>query len=277
MLITNHVPAAPLNKYIDYIGLVHFVFPKEHIIPVKCFTPKAGNSIEFFLRDPEHFSYPGEKDFTRRSSTIISGQHTGIINRNVGREWLFLNIVFQPGVLYRLTGIPMRELNNTFIEAEAVFSKSISTTTEQLKNAGSYAEMFRIAETFVIKQVETTKRDFRGIDLAASVLQKSKRPVSIDWLAKESCLSNRQFERAFLERMGVPASMLLKIARFDKAFTFKNNNPDKDWLSVALEAGYYDYQHLYKDYKAITGLSPTAFYAIENLAPERDFGIHESR
>ncbi|MEO6000162.1 MAG: helix-turn-helix domain-containing protein [Chitinophagaceae bacterium] len=275
MLITNHIPAPPLNEYIDYIGLVHFVFPQNHIIPVKCFTPKPGNSINFFLRDPEYFYYPGENQTTKRSSAIINGQHTGVMNRHVGREFLFLDIVFQPGVLFRLTGIPMSVLNDTFIDADTVFPKEISTTSEQLKNARSYAELFKIAEVFVANLINKSKRETRGIDKAASVLQQNRGAISIDWLAKESCLSPRQFERLFIERMGIPASQLLKIVRFDRAFHIKNIHPEKDWLSIALEAGYYDYQHLVRDYKTITGLTPTSFYKIEAQAPERVFGIHE--
>jgi AraC-like DNA-binding protein len=275
MLITNHIPAPPISEYIDYIGLVHFRFPQHHIIPVKCFTPKPGNSIEFFLRDPEHYYYPGEQQITKRSAAIINGQHTRVMDRHVGRDFLFLDIVLQPGVLYCLTGIPMNVLNDTFIDADTVFPKEISTTSEQLKNAKSYAELFKIAELFVFKLINKSKIDARGIDKAASILRQNRGFVSIDWLAKESCLSPRQFERLFIQRMGIPASQLLKIARFDRAFHIKNNHPEKDWLSIALEAGYYDYQHLAKDYKIITGLTPASFYKIDAQAPERVFGIHE--
>lgn len=277
MLITNYIPANPLNEYIEYIGLVHFKFPQHHTIPVKCFTPKPGNSIEFFLRDPEDFIYPGENQTKKRSNTIICGQHTGVINRYVGREFLFLNIVFQPGALFCLTGIPMQKLNNTFIDAETVFPVEIKTTTEQLKNAGSYAALFRIAELFVLNLIKKSKRQFHGIDKAASILQQTCGGVSIDWLAKQSFLSPRQFERLFIQRMGIPASQLQKVARFAKAFRIKNDHPEQDWLRIALEAGYYDYQHLARDYKAITGLVPTSFYNIESQAPERIFGIHEHK
>ena len=275
MLITNHIPSTPVKEYIDYIGLVHFKFPRHHIIPAKCFTPKPGHSIDFFLRDPEHFCYPGQICLERRSSTIISGQHTGTINRYVGREFLYLNIQLKPGVLYCLTGIPAHELNNTFIEADTVFSGDIKITTEQLKNATSYASMFQIAEAFVIDLLKKTKRELLGIDQAAGLLQSGAGNISIDKLVSQTCLSHRQFERLFIKRMGVPASQLQKIGRFDKAFHIKNNHPEKDWLSIALEAGYYDYQHLVRDYKTITGLSPTSFYQVESQAPERNFGIHE--
>jgi AraC-like DNA-binding protein len=64
----------------------------------------------------------------------------------------------------------------------------------------------------------------------------------------------------------------LQMARFDRAFRMKNRFPQKDWLSVALHCGYYDYQHLVKDYKEFTGYTPPQFFAIDNAAPERSLG-----
>jgi AraC-like DNA-binding protein len=66
------------------------------------------------------------------------------------------------------------------------------------------------------------------------------------------------------------------MARFDKAFRMKNRFPDRDWLSIALHCGYYDYQHLVKSYKEFTGYTPVQFFAIDNHAPERILGHAET-
>jgi AraC-like DNA-binding protein len=48
-----------------------------------------------------------------------------------------------------------------------------------------------------------------------------------------------------------------------------------DWLRIALECNYHDYQHLVRDYKDFTGYGPNAFHEIESKAPERSFGLSE--
>ncbi|GAB3953456.1 hypothetical protein GCM10028805_37200 [Spirosoma harenae] len=164
---------------------------------------------------------------------------------------------------------------NTYIDAEAVFSSDIRTVTEQLKNASSYAEMIGWVEVFVAKLIRRSKKDAHGIDQVAQLLWQNSQAISMDWLASQSCLCPRQFERKFKERMGVPAPQLARISRFDKAFLMKNAQPHKDWLSIALQCGYYDYQHLVRDYKAITGLTPPSFFQLDNQAPERLLGLHE--
>ncbi|QHT66234.1 AraC family transcriptional regulator [Rhodocytophaga rosea] len=275
MLLKGFLPSPLLREYLENIGIVHLVFPPNEPVPVKAYTPKTGDSIEFFLRDPEYVVYPGEHKKTKRPQVFIHGQHTFVTHRYVGREFLYLNIKFQPGVLYRLTGIPSYQLTNTYIDAEAVFSSEIRQLTEQLKNAESYAEMIERAESFVWRLVRRSQKDAHGIDRAAQFLLQHTNPVSMDWLANQSCLSQRQFERKFRERMGIPASLLARISRFDKAFLMKKAHPKKDWLSIALQCGYYDYQHLVRDYKVITGLTPPSFFGLDNQAPERLFGLHE--
>ncbi|MBD2703309.1 helix-turn-helix transcriptional regulator [Spirosoma sp. BT702] len=275
MLLKGFLPSPALRGYIENIGIVHLEFSVEEPIPVKAYTPKTGDSIEFFLRDPEYVQYPRETNKTKRPVAFLHGQHTMVYNRCVGREFLYLNIKFQPGALFRLTGIPSYELTNTYIEAEAVFSSDIKTVTEQLRNADSYAEMLEWAELFVARLIRRAKKNAHGIDKIAQLLLHNTEPVSMDWLASQACLCPRQFERKFKERMGVPAPQLVRIARFDKAFRMKNAQPQTDWLSIALQCGYYDYQHLVRDYKVITGLTPPAFFQLDNQAPERLLGLHE--
>ncbi|GAB3341563.1 helix-turn-helix domain-containing protein [Larkinella ripae] len=275
MLLKGFLPSPALREYLENIGIVHLEFPPDKLVPVKAYTPKTGDSLEFFLRDPEYVQYPGETTKTKRPVAFLHGQHTQVTNRYVGREFLYLNIKFQPGVLFRLTGIPSYELTNTYIDAEAVFSPDVRTLTEQLRNAGSYAEMLEWAESFVARLIRRSQKDAHSIDQVAQLLLHNTAPISMDWLASQSCLCARQFERKFKERMGVPAPQLAKIARFDKAFLMKNAQPQKDWLSIALQCGYYDYQHLVRDYKAITGLTPPSFFQLDNQAPERLVGLHE--
>ncbi len=55
-----------------------------------------------------------------------------------------------------------------------------------------------------------------------------------------------------------------------------NTQLGKDWLSIALESGYYDYQHMVRDFREFTRLSPKEFSQQDSHAPERAFGIVEA-
>jgi hypothetical protein len=55
---------------------------------------------------------------------VLIGQHVTVTNRFIGREFLVIQIIFQPGALYRLTGIPLIELVNQFHEIETINLKN---------------------------------------------------------------------------------------------------------------------------------------------------------
>jgi AraC-like DNA-binding protein len=76
--------------------------------------------------------------------------------------------------------------------------------------------------------------------------------------------------------MGVSPKVYSRIIRFDQAVKIKNAYPEQDWLSIGLQSGYYDYQHMVKDFKEFTGLTPIQFYLLDSHAPERKFGKKET-
>lgn len=157
-----------------------------------------------------------------------------------------------------------------------IWGKEIRLICEQLNNIDALDEMLKIIETFLENLVEKISRPSHPIDKVSQLILFREDCISLDWLAGQSCLSVRQFIRKFEERVGISARMFSRIIRFDRAFRMKNNHPDLDWLYIALACGYYDYQHLVRDYKEFTNLTPPSFFEREKKSPERTFGLHES-
>jgi transcriptional regulator GlxA family with amidase domain len=46
-----------------------------------------------------------------------------------------------------------------------------------------------------------------------------------------------------------------------------------DWLSIAIETGYFDYQHLAKDFKRFSGGTPVSMIDSYESSPERWLGL----
>ncbi len=185
---------------------------------------------------------------------------------------MVFQVVFRPGALYRLTGIPSHQLNNCYFDAETVFSKDIKEVNNKLNDAAGFKEMVAVVELFLLKQVNRGVKEFHRLDDVSNLILNANKNIKIEWLAKESCLSVRQYERKFIERMGIAPRYFSKIVRFENAFRIKNKYPHLDWLSIAVQCNYHDYQHLAKDYKQFTNQTPTDFHLLDNASPERKFG-----
>jgi AraC-like DNA-binding protein len=271
MLLKDFLPRPENRHLIRLYRIVHFKFPSNHAAAVKAYPPRPEQVLSFFPFEPETIVSKGKKIESVRCA--FTGQHDSVFDRFVRNEFLCFQIVFQPSGFYLLTGMHAFETRNQYLHAPDVFNGPFDEVNDRLYCAKSYDDMLAIADNFVSRL--RTKKTATPFDQVANCLLTNNGNTSLDWLASQSSLSIKQFERNFKMRTGVTPKTFMRIRRFDNAFRMKNQFPDLDWLSVAINCGYYDYQHLVKDYLDFTSLTPPAFHVVENKAPERTFGLHE--
>ncbi|WP_295791732.1 helix-turn-helix domain-containing protein [Mucilaginibacter sp.] len=272
MVLLEFAPSPALSEFVRVYRIVHFVFDDITKIPFKAYPPKPEHCLSFYPRDTERVEFANSDKKVSNLNAVIIGQQTEVTNRYVGKDFLVFQVVFSPGALYRLTGIPSNELNNGYIDAEAIFCNGIPEVNAKLNDARGYPEMVTVVECFLAAQIKRCTRDFHRMDGLSNMMLRTKENMSIEWLAGEACLSLRQYERKFIERMGASPRYFNKVIRFENAFRMKNMYPHLSWFTIAIECGYYDYQHLVKDYQAFTQKTPADFHALDLKSPEREFG-----
>ncbi len=275
MLLKDFIPAPDVQEFVQLYRIVHLSFAHGESVPVKAYPPRPEHCLAFYPFDTEMAEYKNSGRIVKNIPVVLYGQFSEVTNRSIGKNFLVVQIIFNPGALFRLTGIAATALTNEYIDAENIFSSQLQNINEQLFFAPTYPAMITIVNNFVRSLIKKQQKPKLLLDDACTLLLQKNGSLSIDALAKQACLSTKQLDRKFYERTGVNPKLYAKIIRFDRAFRFKNSHPYLDWLRIAVECNYYDYQHLVKDYKAFTGLSPTAFHEIENNAPERKFGLSE--
>jgi AraC-like DNA-binding protein len=276
MVFHTYAPNPVLANYVRAHRLIHFNFSDASSIPTKPYPPRPEHTLSFYPRDSETVYYQDRNGSVSNLRSAIVGQHNQVSFRQVGRHFLVIQVVLQPGALFRLTGISANELTNKFIDAEAVFSKDLHALNSRLSGTEQHEKMIHMIEDFLIQKIKAQRKEFHIIDEVNKAILIQSAPTSVDSLASAACLSVKQFERKFMERVGFSPKYFLRIVRFEKAYRTKNIFPFKDWLTIALECGYHDYQHLVKDYIEFTGQTPVAFHLMDMQAPERAFGVSDT-
>lgn len=271
MVINQIIPSPFLTEYIRLFNIVDFNFPDGAVLPFKIYPPRPEHCMQFYPKDTEIVTYPESNVTVSNKKATVIGQHTVVNHRFVGKEFLSFQVVFQPSGLYRLTGIASAELTNTYLDAEDIFGNTTRLINEQLYFAKNYTGMVHIIEQFLKGLIKKSNVSQHSVDVISNLMVGQNECYSLDRFIDKSCLCHRQFDRRFIERIGISPKQYLQIIRFDKAFRMKNRFPHLDWLSIALHYGYYDYQHLAKDYKEFTGHTPNQFFESDLKAPERFF------
>ncbi|GAB3166729.1 helix-turn-helix domain-containing protein [Telluribacter humicola] len=275
VLLKDIYPGVALQEYVQKYQVIRFVFDTAVVPPVKFHTPRPEHTITFYTRDAQRFSPVRSDHAITYPHCVVNGIYTIPLKRYGGYDFLAIKVVLQPTTLSRLRIAEVKELTDTFKDARDCLGIELSVLQEKLFRMNELRSMISTIEVFLLDLIKKRCKPAEPIDKASIYLIRHENRVSIDWLADQSCLSVRQFIRRFEEQVGVSPKMFQKILRFDRAYRLKNNHPELDWLHIALACGYYDYQHLVKDFKEFTNLTPPAFYEVEKASPERTFALHE--
>ena len=273
MILRDFLPNPSVREFVQWYRIVHFEFDKTNEALFKAYPPKPEECLHFVLRGSLEIEFSDRTKKELQLPITLVGQQTAVTPRYNSGDLLNFQIVFQPTAMFRLTGIPACELTNKYLDAESVFPKNIRFAFEELQQATTYDQLLAIADRFVTAIARNARKDAYRLDLLTNLMMKGGGGISVDWLAKESCLCPKQFKRKFYERVGVNPKTYARIIRFVTAFNTKNANPNWDWLKIAIECNYFDYQHLVKDYKNFTELTPNEFHVLESNSPECKLGL----
>jgi AraC-like DNA-binding protein len=165
-------------------------------------------------------------------------------------------IFFLPDGVSRLFSIPMCELIDHDYEAHEVLGAFILAVRERLGEYKSFEERVRFVDDLLLRRAAASA-DYDGISAAAHRILLGGGRASIAALADRSGLSMRQFERRFLERVGMRPKLFARIARFEAALDGKARFAASSWTDVAHKFGYYDQMHMVHDFAEFTGETPT--------------------
>jgi AraC-like DNA-binding protein len=171
------------------------------------------------------------------------------------------SIRFSPVGFRALFGIPAHLLRDQALEAEQVLGREIVEVHEQLV-AVEPTGWESIAERYLLKRARILDRSLerRVAAQAEAAIQRSRGMVSVAVAAAESAVSTRHLERAFQEQIGVSPKVFARLLRLDHALQLAG--PGSNWAQVASLCGYFDQSHLVRDFRVMTGATPTEFAAL---------------
>jgi AraC-like DNA-binding protein len=267
MVLRFQSPAPPLRPFVQYYMLVHVRYDgHDPAQAVKPMPPAPQQWLYFYPRGEMRTFHYGQGREIRAPRSIVVGPQVTRVDLRFPPDHLMVCAAFWPGGLHRLLGVPVKELFDFSVESRALLGPAITEVEDQLAETTDYAHMLALVETFLLRALRRRPAHApeRPLDrLLPTLLPTGRTTHSLDALAAEACLSPRQFERSFFERVGMGPRLYARIVRFDRAFRLKEQQPGLDWLAVAVQCGYYDYRHLVRDFKAFAGVTPPQLLAAE--------------
>jgi AraC-like DNA-binding protein len=257
-------PHPQLKELVNNIMIQKVTLDPNDPKPVFLMPPIQEQGLFFYPQDPVNIELISSGERIELPKSIVIARRTRLVNTVMGHNHLVLKVGFQPGGLFRLLGIPMKDFepDDKIYETVYFIDKDVNFIVEQLNRADSLECMVDIIQKWLLGKLLHLK-ELLPIDRALPDMLKKGTLNNISEVASQSCVSIRQLERLFQQRIGLSPQYYSRLVRFTKAWIIKENNPVVNWTNLAYECGYFDQTHLIRDFKEFIGYTPS--YIEKNL------------
>ena len=185
-------------------------------------------------------------------------------------------VQFKSNGLFAILGIPQKELINSILALDEILGSDNNQLTEQLEASINILGMGKLMDDyFSCRYLGKKHKEYTNIiAITSDVILKNKGRVSLALLSGFANMSLRNFERRFLDEVGVPPKFYARITRFNNALENKMLHPDKRWIDIAYENGYFDQAHLIKEVQMFSSKSPEELF--RNSPPPSEAFLSEA-
>jgi AraC-like DNA-binding protein len=249
-------PIPPLQEYVRYYAQRE---ARLHDAVVTHPAPaRAAPLLEFNFGDPLRvLNLEPFREFVSPRAVLVGMKTHCRVHLQIQGALESFVVLFQPTGLHCLFSIPVHELTDEHFDAHSMLGPMVSRLEQRLGECSTFEQRVQVANDFFLRRALKVS-GFDGIRAAAARILLGGGDSRISALADNAGLSIRQFERSFLQQVGMRPKLFARIARFEAALHGKARSAQKSWTDVAQEFGYHDQMHLTHDFETFTGGTPTS-------------------
>ncbi|MEV0718219.1 helix-turn-helix domain-containing protein [Asanoa sp. NPDC050611] len=154
-------------------------------------------------------------------------------------------VAFRPGGAYPFVG-PVDALDEPVIDLDELWGRTF--LRERLQAAASPRAALRLVEEELAGRLAHPPDP--GLAAAAADLGRGLAVAAVG-------ITTGADRRRFAAQVGLSPKRFARVRRLQRLLD--TVGPDRDWARAAVEVGYFDQAHMVNDFRALTGLTPTAY------------------
>jgi AraC-like DNA-binding protein len=184
-----------------------------------------------------------------------------------------VQLAITPAGARRLFGRPAAELAAAIVPLDAVMGRRADELVERLSEAPGWAARFGVLDD-VLGAALAAARDDRDppdeVAFAWDRLADSAGAAAVTEVAREAGWSRRHLSERFRSEYGLAPKVMARVFRFERARRMLQRWEPPGLARVAAECGYADQAHLTREWRDLTGATPTGWRAAERLPIVQD-------
>jgi AraC-like DNA-binding protein len=225
---------------------------RERIIPTACMH------LVFRFSDQPIRIFRSIED--RHGDAFHSGALGGIRSsyyiKNIAPTACIVGASLQHGACQALFGVTADELSDRHVHLEDVLGNPARSLCERLQEVSDLDQRLQIFEVFLAKRLSSVSAIHPAI---AHALSRFSTTTDIGKIVEETGYSHRHFIELFRRNVGLSPRIYTRLVRFQRTLNQGIDRSRGRWIDVALEAGYADQAHFNREFRELTGISPTEY------------------
>ena len=203
------------------------------------------------LGDP-HESRPGG---VMKDAWVCGVQHGPLLNRPCG-ETHVIAVAFRPAGAHAFLQLPLSELTGQVVPLDALWGSFAAEMWDRVRNETEPEGRVRVLEGLLAQRFTTPlAREERIRRAVERLLCSPAEPVS--GLADRSGISRKHLSAEFRRVVGTTPRMLKRLLRLQRVLDGIDAIGPASWAGFALQHGFSDQAHLVREFRALTGSTPT--------------------
>ena len=248
-----------LKDKIKYI-YVHEIADDDDLPPSHRHLPDGTYDLILNLGNPIYL-LNSRCQLKKRPDFILIGGYRKHFYLKYPAGTLLIGVVFCPGAVSALIGDRTGEIEG-FVNAELIFGRSIYQVVDHLSEVSDNYSRALILEQYLADQFKgEMNHNVCRIRHALGVIHGFTGKIRIGELAREVCMSERNFRRQFTELTGYAPHEMIRIRRVKQLAHILKKGLSMRKASRIL--GYYDTSHLIRDFQYVVGQTPLEY--VQNL------------
>jgi AraC-like DNA-binding protein len=252
----SHIPAPPLNAYIDDLYYLDgpSPYPRLKVSP--------GPNLHLMINFGPAFQVYAP-DQLAPAATCTESWWIGMWSKYWVVDWSqpvrFYGVHFKPAGVYPFLRLPLSELHNQIIPVDAIWGHFAGEIRERLYAAPTPQAGLALLERLLLTRLADSLHGLDVVQYAIAQIDRQYGVMSIRGLSDHIGISQNHLLTQFKRMVGIPPKELARFYRFSHIIWSIDPSKDVDWGRIAHQSRFYDLSHLNKDFVEFTGHSPSDY------------------
>jgi AraC-like DNA-binding protein len=168
-----------------------------------------------------------------------------------------LQVNFSPLGALQFLGVAQSEIAGRTLALADLLSPGADRFIAELHDTPDWPRRFALLDRFIAARFAAARAPNDTVRQVWHGLKRSKGAASIAGLAEDAGVSRRHLAKLFRTEIGTTPKTMARILRFEHARHMAGTVPRQGWADIAYAAGYADQAHLAREFRELSGLSPS--------------------